>query len=108
MELKWFKKVLDSLLYTIVDNNSQCLGIENLETIRDYLLDKRDGEYKHIERFMLTCILWHIIYIIENKFKFNNDEIKTEYIKLRKQLIIWFIQCKTQYENGNDNVDIIE
>ena len=42
MELKSFKKFLDSLDYTIVDNNSQYLGIGNLETIRDYLLDKRD------------------------------------------------------------------
>ena len=85
MELKSFKNVLDSLDYTIVDNNSQYLGIENLETIREYLLDKRDGEYKHIEMFMLPFILWHINYITEKKFEFNNDEIKTEYIKLRKK-----------------------
>ena len=57
---------------------------------------------------MLPYILWHIIYIIEINFKFNNDEIKTEYIELRKQLINWFIQCNTQDENGNDGVDILE
>ena len=108
MVLKPFKNVLDSLDYTIVDNNSQYLGIENLETIRDYLLEKRDGEYKHIERFMLPCILWHINFIIEYNFKYNNDEIKTECIKLRKQLNNWFIQCNTQAENGSDNVGIIE
>ena len=108
MELKSFKNVLDSLDYTIVDNNSHYLGIENLETIREYLSDKRDGEYKHIEMYMLPYILWHINYKIENNFKLNNDEIKTEYNNLRKQLINWFIQCNTQDENGNDDVDIIE
>ena len=34
MAYKSFKIVLDSLDYTIVDNNSRCFGIKNLETIR--------------------------------------------------------------------------
>ena len=105
-----FKNVLDSLDYTIVDNNRHYLRIDNLETIREFLLNKRDDEYKHIDMTILPCILWHIIFIIEikNNFKSNNDEIKLEYIKLRKQPINWYIQCNTQDENGNDDVDIIE
>ena len=66
--------------------------------IRKYLLDKRDVEYVHCEMFELPYILEQIIYIIENDFKFNNDEIKAEYIKLRKQLIKWFVECNTQNE----------
>ena len=58
--------------------------------------------------FMLPYLLWHINFIIENNFKFNNDEIETEYVKLRKQLNNWFVQCNTQDEEGNDDVDIIE
>ena len=58
--------------------------------------------------YLLPYILWHINYIIENNFKFNNDEIKAEYIKLRKQLVNWFFQCNTQDDSGNDDVDIIE
>ena len=47
MEHKSFKEVSDSLDYVIVDyNNTQFFGIKNLETIREYLLNKRDGEYK--------------------------------------------------------------
>ena len=103
-----FKNVLDSLDYTIVDNSRHYLGIDNLETIREYLLNKRDEEYKHIDMTILPCILRHINFIIENNFKFNNDEIKVKYIKLRKQIINWYIQCNTQDENGNDDVDIIE
>ena len=103
-----FKHVLDSLDYTNVDNNRHYLGIENLETIREFLLNKRDDEYKHIDMTILPCILWHINFIIENNFKFNYDEIKVEYIKLRKQLNNWYIQSNTQDENGNDDVDIIE
>ena len=57
---------------------------------------------------ILPYILWQINYILENNFKFNDDEIKAEYIKLRKQLINWFIQCNIPDENGNDDVDIIE
>ena len=101
MEHKSFKNVLDSLDYTIVDNNSQFLGIENLEMIPKYLLDKRDVEYAHCEFFELPYILEQINCLIENNFKFNNDEIKAEYIKLRKQLIKWFVECNTQDENEN-------
>ena len=53
MEHKSFENVLDSLDYTIVDDNNQFLGIENLEKVRKYLLDKRDGEYKHIDMHIL-------------------------------------------------------
>ena len=85
-----FKNVLDSFDYTIVDNNRHYIVIDNLETIREYPLNKRDEEYKHIDMTILPCILWHNNFIIEkNNFKFNNDEIKAEYIKLRKQLINW-------------------
>ena len=100
MEHKSLKNVLDSLDYTIVDNNNQILGIENLEMIHKYLLDKRDGKYIHVVMFELLHILWQINYIKENKFKFNNDEIKAEYIKLRKQLIKCFVECNAQ--DGNE------
>ena len=42
-------------------------------------------------------------FIIENNFKFNNDEVKAEFINLRKQLINWFIQCNTQEDSDNDD-----
>ena len=106
MEHKSFKNVLDSLDYTIVDNNSQFLGIQNLEMIRKYLFDKRDEEYNHVDMFQLPSILEQINHKIENNFKFNKGEIKAEYIILRKQLINWFVQCNTQDENGNDDVGI--
>ena len=108
MEHKSFKNVLDRLDVTIVDNNSQFLGIQNLEMIRKHLLEKRDEEFNHVDMFQLHYSLEQIIYIIENNFKFNKGEIKTEYIKIRKQLINFFVQCNTQDENGNDDVDIIE
>ena len=103
MEHKSFKNVLDNLDYVIVDyNNTQFFGIKNLGTIHEYLSNKQDGEYE------LPYTLWQFNYIIESNFKFNDDEIKAEYIKLRKQLIKWFVECNTQDENGNDDVDIIE
>ena len=107
MEHKSFKNVLGSLDYTIVDNNSQFLGIDNLETIREYLLDKRDGEYKHIEIYVLPYNLWQIKYIIENNFKFNNEQIRVEYNKLRRKLNNWFSQCNTQ-KDAKDDADIIK
>ena len=86
-----FKNVLDSLDYIIVHNNREYLGIDNLETTREYLFNKRDGEYKHIDMYVLPNVFWQIKFIIENNVKFNNDEIKAEYIKLRKQLINWYV-----------------
>ena len=87
MEHKSLKNVLDSLDYTIVDDNSQFVGIENLEAVRKYFLDKRDNEYNHVDMFELPYILCHINYIIENNFEFNNERLRREYIKLTKQLI---------------------
>ena len=66
MEHKSFENVFDSMDYTIVDNNSQFLGIENLEMIRKYLLDKRDGEYNQVDLFELPYIFPQFIFIIEN------------------------------------------
>ena len=61
MAQKLFKNVLNSLDYTIVDNNSQYLGFKNLESIRAYLLDKRDGEYKHIDMFQVPFFYGKLI-----------------------------------------------
>ena len=108
MEHKSLKNVLDSMESTIVDNSSQFLGIENLEMIRKYLLDKRDGEYNHVDMFQLPYIFEQINYIIEKNFELNKGEIRAEYTRIRKQLNNWFIQCNTQGENSNDDVDIIE
>ena len=52
-----FKNVFDNLDYIIVDNNREYLGIDNLETLREYLLNKRDEEYKNIDMTILPCIL---------------------------------------------------
>ena len=82
MEHKSFKNGLDSLDYTIVDNNREFLGIENLEMIREYIIDERDDEYKYIDMFQLPYNLWQINYILENNLKFIDDEIKAEYFKL--------------------------
>ena len=60
MEHKSFENVSDSLDYTIVDNNSQFLGIENLEMIRKYLLGKRDGEYNHVDMIQIPYFLQQI------------------------------------------------
>ena len=100
--------MLDSLDYTIVDNNSQFLGIEKFEMIRKNLLDKRDGEYMHCEMFESPYIFWQISYIIENNFKFNNNEINVVYIKLRIKGIRWFVEGSTQDENGTDDANFIE
>ena len=68
---------------------------------------------KKVENTIMLICLFTLYYranyyIIENNFKFFDDEIRAKYIKIRKQLIRWFIQCNTQDENGNDEVDIIE
>ena len=108
MEHKSFKNVLNSLDYTIVDNNSKFLGIENFEMNRKYLFHKRDGEYDHFDMFQLPYIFDQFKSIIENNFKFIDGEIEAEYIKLRKPPNNWFVQCNTQDKKGNDDVDIIE
>ena len=69
--------------------------------IRNYLLDKPDVEYAHCEMFELAYIFAQINYRTESNFKLNNDEMKAEYNKSRKQLIKWFVECNTQDENEN-------
>ena len=57
MEHKSSKKVLGSMDYSIVDNNSHFLGVENLEMIRKYLSVKRDVEYNHVDIMQLPYII---------------------------------------------------
>ena len=45
--------------------------------IRNCILDKR-GEYNHVDMLQLPYIMEQINYLIENNFKFNNDEIRAE------------------------------
>ena len=56
MEHKSINNVLDSIDYTIVDNNSQFVGIANLETIRKYLFDEKGGEYNHVDMFIYLIL----------------------------------------------------
>ena len=100
MEHKTFKDVLDSFdNIIVVNNNILCFSIDNLEAVREYILDKRDGDFEHCQIYELQYILWQSIYIIQNNFKFNDDEIKAENIKLGKQNIKWFVECNIEIKS---------
>ena len=79
---------------TIVEN---IIGSSDLEDIHKYLLEK--GQSNFIEdRVALSKVLSQIKSMIENYYQFPEEDIKNEYVQLRKLLIVWLMECNTKPE----------
>ena len=79
----------------IVENIGKFIGISNLESIHKYLLEK--GQSNFIEdRVALSNVFSQISSIIENYYQFYEEDIKSEYIQLRKLILAWLIECGTE------------
>ena len=84
----------------IVENIGNYIGIWGLENVHKYLLEK--GQIDFIEnRVALSNVLSQINSIIENFSKFAEVDIKSEYIQLRKLILVWLIECSTEPKVDN-------
>ena len=83
----------------IVEINGNYIGISNLENFHKYLLEI--GQSDIIEdRVALSNVLSQINSLIENRYHFVEEDIKKEYVQLRKLIKLWLIECSTEPEIG--------
>ena len=60
------------------------------------------GQSDFIEnRVTLSNVFSQVNSIIENNYQFAEDDIKSEYIQLRKLTLVWLRECSTEPEVDN-------
>ena len=97
MEVKSVSDCLNIFDYALVENSGKYFGILCLENIYKYLLE--NGQSDFIEyRVALSNVLSQVNSIKKNKYRFAEEDIKSEYIQLRKLFLVWLIECSTKTE----------
>ena len=76
-------------------------GLSNLQNIHKYSLEIGQGDFIE-NRVALSNVLSQVNSIIENHFQFAEEDIKSEYIQLRKLILVWLIECSTEPEVDNE------
>ena len=97
MEVKSLTVCLNIIDDVIVENIGKYIGISGLENIYKHLLEKRQIDFIE-DRVALSNVLSQIISILENYFKFAEEVIKSDFIQLRKLILVWLIECSAERE----------
>ena len=93
--MKSVSDCLNTIDDAIVEKNGKYITISDLEIIHKYLLEK--GQSNFIEdRLAQSNVLSQLYSIIENHHQFVDEDIKSEYIQLRKVILVWSIECSTE------------
>ena len=100
MELKSVSDCLIIIDDAIVENIGKYIGISNLENIHKYLLEIGQSDFIE-DRVALSNRLSQINSIIENHYQFVEEDIKSGYVKLRKLILVWLIECSTKPKVDN-------
>ena len=88
MEVKSVSDCLNIIDDAIVEDIGKYIGISCLENFHEYLLEI--GQSNFIEdRVALSNVPSQINSIIENLYQFQEENMKSEYIQLRKILLVW-------------------
>ena len=88
------KTVFQKVLRKYIEN---IIGSSDLEDIHKYLLEK--GQSDFIEhRVALSKVLSQLNFMIENYYQFPEEDIKNEYVQLKKLTFVWLIECNTKPE----------
>ena len=84
----------------LVGNIGKDIGISFLENVHKPLL--KIGQTDFIEcRVAPSNVLSQINSIVESHYQFAEEDIKSEYIQLRKILLAWLIEYSTELEIDN-------
>ena len=84
----------------VAGNIGKYIGISILENVHKPLLKIVQSDFIE-NRVTLSNVLSQINSIIENHYQFAEEDIKSEYIQLRKILLIWVIEYSTELEIDN-------
>ena len=83
MEVKSMDNSLNVIDDAIVENKGKYIGISDLENIHKYLLEIGQSDFIE-DRVALSNVLSQKNSILENHYQFVDEDIKSEYIQLRK------------------------
>ena len=76
----------------INENIGKKFGISGLGYIPKYLIE--NGQIDFIEyRVALSVVLSHKNSKLENYYKFVEEDKESEYVQLRKLILVWLIEC---------------
>ena len=88
MEVKSVSDCLNTIYDAIVETIGNYIGISNLENIHKYLIEKRQSTFIE-DRVALSNMFSQTNSIIENYYQFDEEDIKNEYIQMRKLILVW-------------------
>ena len=94
MEVKSVSDCLNIIDLAIVEN---IIGSSDLEDIHKNLLEKGQSEFIE-DRVAPSKVLSQLNSMIENCYQFPEEDIKNEYVQLRKLILVWVIECNTKPE----------
>ena len=95
--MKSVSDCLNIIVDAIVENIGKSIGISILENIREYLLEKGRSDFIE-DRVALSNVFCQINSIIEIHYQFADEDMKSKYIQLRKLILAWLIECRTEPE----------
>ena len=81
----------------IVENNGKYIGILGLEKTQKYLLENDQSDLIE-DRVALSNVFSQINSIIENYYNFFEEDIKSDYIRSRKLILVWLRESSTEPE----------
>ena len=94
MEVKSVNVCLNIIDFVIVE---YIFGSSDLEDIHKYLLEKGQSDFIE-DRVALSKVLSQTISLIENYYQFPEEDIRNEYVQLRKSILVWLIEGNTKPE----------
>ena len=100
MEVKSVSDCLNIIDDAIVEKIGKYIGISNLENFHKYLLEIGQVDF-FADRVALSSVFSQKKSIIENYYKIDEEDIKSEYIQLRKLILAWLIECGPEPEVDN-------
>ena len=99
MEVKSVSDCLNIIDFAIVEN---IIVNSDLEDIHKYLLEKEESEFIE-DRVVLPQVFSQITSMIENSYQFPEEDLKIEYVQLRKLILVWLKERNTKLENDNQH-----
>ena len=88
MEVKLLQDCFNIVDDVIVENIGKNIASSNLENVHKYLLQKGQSDFIE-DRIALSNLLSQVNCIIENHYQFAEEDIKSDYIQLRKLILVW-------------------
>ena len=71
-----------------------------LKSVHKYLVERKVCEFIE-DRVALSKVLSQINSMMENYYRFPEEDIKNVYVQLGKLILVWLIECYTKLEINN-------